>query len=486
MRQHLQDGSASFNKYKENYIQHLKGKTIYIIPDNDEAGHKYAISIKKSLENKAKFVKILDLTKEIPDLAHKADISDVLQKYGKSKTLEIINNLKEKNDFSMYSGQHLNMKILKNILNTLNITIKYNEITKETEVNGMPPQYSKDSAVELLPAFISELCLEYYIKYKDKDIKNELLLLSESNKYNPVQDMLTQNKWDNIDRLSILFEILGIEKDELSKKLVKKWLYQTTMIVFNNKENLFGIDGVLVFQGPQGIGKTRFIRNLALTPDWFKEGACIDLNDKDSRIETSKGWIVELGELDSTFKKKQSALKAYLTNTMDEVRLPYGQKSTKKPRRTSFFASVNPQEFLVDDTGNRRYWTIQVSNIDNERLEKLGKDFIIQLWLQAYNSVKDNPQSFRLTQEEKYELDSRNNNFSEYVACEEEITLRMDFSSNIKEKWTTVEINEKIFDNKSSATLIGRALSKIRIKYPEFITIDKTSNGRIYTLPIKK
>ncbi len=479
-------GSSSFNKHKEDYIQCLRGKTVFIIPDNDKAGHKYAISIMESLKNVASKVQILDLTKEVPNLELKSDISDVLQKFGKSKTIEIINNLKEKIDFSIYSGEHINLQIIKNILKTLNITIKYNEITKETEVKGLPIEYPEDSAVELLPAFISEICIMNHIKYKDKDIKNELLLLSESNRYNPVQDMLTNNKWDKLDRFKTLFEILNITDDNLSQTLIKKWLCQTVMIVFNSKECLFGIDGVLVFQGPQGIGKTRFIRNLALNSDWFKEGACIDLNDKDSRIETSKGWIVELGELDSTLKKKQSAIKAYFTNTMDEVRLPYGQKSTKKPRRTSFFASVNPEEFLVDETGNRRYWTVRVSNIDNDRLEKLGKNFILQLWLQAYTIIKDNPQGFRLTEEETKALNSRNNNHSEYVAFEEEITLRMDFKNNIKEEWTTTEINEKIFENKSSSTLIGRAMAKIKNKYPEFVTIKKTSNGRIYTLPIKK
>lgn len=479
-------GALSFNKYKSEYVEKLRNKIVYIIPDNDEAGRKYAISIMKSLEGIAKFSRILDLSKELPDLEPHKDISDVLQKYGKEKTLEIINKLKEIVNFSMYSGQQLNINLIKKILNTLNITIKYNEITKETEVRGMPIEYSEDSAVELLPAFISEICLENHIKYKDKDIRNELLLLSDANKYNPVQDMLTQNKWDESDRFPILFEILGITEDELSKKLVRKWMQQTTMIAFNNKDNLFGTEGVLVFQGKQDAGKTRFIRNLALNPDWFKEGATINLNDKDSRIEASKGWIVELGELDSTLKRKQSALKAFFTNTMDEVRMPYGQKSTKKPRRTSFFASVNPQEFLVDETGNRRYWTVEISNIDNDRLEKLGKDFIIQLWVQAYNEIKDNPQGFRLTLEEKQELHLRNNNFSEYVDCEEEIILKMDFQSRIMEKWTTVELNQKIFDGKSSSTVIGKAIRKIANKFPELVTIKSTNQGRVYILPIKK
>lgn len=171
---------------------------------------------------------------------------------------------------------------------------------------------------------------------------------------------------------------------------------------------------------------------------------------------------------------------------MDEVRLPYARKSTKNPRRTSFFASVNPDEFLVDDTGNRRYWTVPVGNIDNERLEKLGIEWIKQLWIQAYNEIKNNPQGFRLTPEERIELDKRNNDYSEFVPCEEEITLKMNFDTQIREKWTTTELNERIFDNKSSATLIGRAVTKIMNKYPEIVSREKTRNGRVYILPIKK
>lgn len=295
-----------------------------------------------------------------------------------------------------------------------------------------------------------------------------------------------KNNWDGKDRFNTLFEIIGIEADTLSQILVRKWMQQTTMIAFNNNNNLFGIDGVLVFQGKQGCGKTRFIRNLALKPEWFKEGAVIDLNVKDSIIDASKGWIVELGEIDSTLKKKQSALKAFLTTSMDEVRVPYGRKSSKKPRRTSFFASVNPEEFLVDDTGNRRFWCIPINSINNEKIEKLGKDWIQQLWIQAYTEIKDNPQNFRLTKEEREALDKRNNNYSEYVQCEEEITLKMEFDKDIHEEWTTVELNSTIFDNKSTSTMIGRALSKIKNKYPDLVEIRKTNKGRIYILPIKK
>ncbi len=479
-------GAASFNKRAEIYKPYFENKEVYIIPDNDDAGRKYAHSIFKNLKNIVKKIKILDLNKEVENLLPKSDISDILSKYGKEKTLKILENLKTVSDFSIYSGQHLNLNIMKNILKNLSISVRYNEITKETEVSGLDKMYSGDSSSELLPAFLSDFCITNNIKYKESDIKNELLLIADANKYNPIQDMLIQNKWDNINRFPVLFEIVGITEDLLSQTLLKKWMYQTSMIVFNGYKEIFGIEGILVFQGTQGIGKTRFIRNMALNPKWFKEGAIIDLNSKDSIIENTKGWIIELGELDYTLRKKQSAFKAFSTSSIDEIRMPYAQKSVKKPRRTSFFASVNPDEFLVDETGNRRFWTIPVKKIDNERLEKLGKDFILQLWVQAYNEIKDTPQNFRLTSEENKRLNERNNSYSEFIPCEEEITLKMDFTGTVREKWTTVELSDAIFDGKIACTTIGKAVNKIKTKYPNLVEIRKTEGGRRYILPIKK
>ena len=480
-------GASSFSKHKIEYTQQLKNKTIYIIPDNDEAGLKYATTINESLKSIAKSVKILNLSILIPNLKLKSDITDVFIEYGKNFTLKIINDLKSyKIDLSIYQGKKLSLEALIDILDFNKITVRDNEITKDVEITGLPTIYSNDSPEKKLPIILKNICDKYNIKCTIKDIENELILISDINRYNPMADILTKNEWDGQDRFPILFEVLGIS-DNLSKTLIRKWFWQTTMIVFNTLENPFGIDGVLTLQGPQGIGKTRFIRNIAMNSKWFKEGAIIDLNIKDSIIEATKGFIVEVGELDNTLRKKQSAVKAFLSNTMDEVRIPYGHKSIKKPRRTSFCATVNPQEFLIDDTGNRRFWVIPVTSIDNDKLEALGKEWCKQLWIQAYNEVKDNPQSFRLTPAERLELNKKNNNFMDFSKGEEEITLKMDFSGKVPlEKWNTTEINERIFDSKSSSTIIGRAINKIANKYPEFVKISKTSNGRIYYLPIKK
>lgn len=57
-------------------------------------------------------------------------------------------------------------------------------------------------------------------------------------------------------------------------------------------------------------------------------------------------------------------LKGILTNDIDKVRQPYAKQESTYPRRTVFIATVNDDSFLVDGTGNRRWWTIRVASID--------------------------------------------------------------------------------------------------------------------------
>lgn len=171
---------------------------------------------------------------------------------------------------------------------------------------------------------------------------------------------------------------------------------------------------------------------------------------------------------------------------MDDIRVPYGRKSIKKPRRTSFCATVNHTDFLVDETGNRRFLCVPVISIDNRRLEKLGVEWIKQLWTQSYFETKDNLQKFRLNQEERKELEKRNYQFTELSPCEEELTLRMDFSGNTREVWTSLEINSSFFNERYSPNVIGKAIYKIQRKHPDLIDIKVTNRGKLYTLPIKK
>ena len=138
-------------------------------------------------------------------------------------------------------------------------------------------------------------------------------------------------------------------------------------MALNDEMSPYGADGVLVIRGPQGAGKTLFCSRIAMKAEWFAEGVSIDLDKKDTVIQATSVWIAEMGELDSTLKREQLALKAFVTACCDTYRQPYARVATTKPRRTSFCATVNPQEFLNDETGSRRWWVVEPTKIDCQK-----------------------------------------------------------------------------------------------------------------------
>jgi putative DNA primase/helicase len=76
--------------------------------------------------------------------------------------------------------------------------------------------------------------------------------------------------------------------------------------------------------------------------------------------------IVEIGELDSSFRKDVARLKGFLTADCDKLRRPYARVDSEYQRRTVFVATVNDPAFLVDQTGNTRFWVIPVKAINYE------------------------------------------------------------------------------------------------------------------------
>lgn len=480
-------GSCGFNKHKEDYIEFLKDKTVYIVPDNDKAGKKYAENICQALYSITKKVKILNLVDEIHDLKVKSDISDVLAEFGKEKTLQILENLKQKNYetkiFPIENVDQLNEKTFEELLDYLGIKIKYNVITKRILITGMPKKYATSDLYTILPIYLKNILKNKGIKINDtKKVEEFIMLEISKNNFNPILELLNNNNWDKIDRFEELCNILNLSK-ELDKILLIKWLEQSVAMLLNNLETPFGAEGILTLQGKQGIGKTRFLSLLSLNPEWFADGVVLDMNNKDSLIRATSNWICELGEIEDTLKKEQSSLKGFVTSPIDDIRPPYAKSSIRKPRNSSFCASVNSVSFLKDSTGNRRFYVIHVEKINLKRLESLGYNWILQLWLQAYDEVKKNLNCFRLTEEEQKLVMENNLKYTEFLPYEEEIMSMIDFNAKEKNIWTNRELL-KLLPN-ATAQAVGKVLNKIENNYPNVVKIGRTSRGVTYLMKIK-
>ena len=273
-----------------------------------------------------------------------------------------------------------------------------------------------------------------------------LLALGDRNSRNPVADWVLSEAWDGKDRFVEFSKTIQERKGYptfMKKILLRRWLLSAVAAVLMVRG--FRCRGVLVLQGKQGIGKGEFFK--ALVPDpvlcalVILCGHHLDGASKDSMTTAITHWIVELGELDSSFKKEIARLKAFLTGDFDKVRRPYGRVDSEYPRRTVFGASVNDNNYLVDDTGNSRWWTIACESIDYQH----GID-MQQLFAQLAVDYHKGEQWW-LTQEEEQMLEEVNKSHRVVSMLRERVLGAIDLqtaSGTQMPAMTAIEVLEEV------------------------------------------
>lgn len=79
--------------------------------------------------------------------------------------------------------------------------------------------------------------------------------------------------------------------------------------------------------------------------------------------------IAELGELASLNKSDVESVSAFVAAPSDRFREAYGRGERDYPRTVSFIGTTNNPTFLIDPTGNRRWWPVSMSGpIDTDLL----------------------------------------------------------------------------------------------------------------------
>ena len=379
----------------------------------------------------------------------------------------------------------LTLPDFKQALADRNRQVRHDLITGRMEITARTPSGREMGADDLCTLMYSELCGSY--SGCTPEIINRFIgYTARDNRFNPVLELLEATEWDGVDRFPRLFGIMGITFDPSSQVYTRKWMYQGIALQFNELEGAYGADGCLVLNGPQGAGKTSLLRHLALKDEWFGEGACIDDMDKDTSRRAVTTWITELGELESTLKKSDiSKMKAFVTQTVDQYRLPYGKYDVREPRRTNLCATCNSDGYLIDTTGNRRWWTVPITkNIRREELLELN---ILQLWAQVYAIIApmsrdERAACYRLTEEERKELDERNGRYEKPVKAQEEVAdiLYKAKLNNLEMRLMTVTEFKGYWDELRpfSVRQIGIALKANGVE------VIRTAKERLLLLPV--
>jgi predicted P-loop ATPase len=107
-----------------------------------------------------------------------------------------------------------------------------------------------------------------------------------------------------------------------------------------------------------------------------------------------RSWLMEWAELDHiTGRKHAGQVKAFLTQQTDMFRAPYQRATEAFPRRSIIVGSTNRDTgFLVDDTGNRRFWVIPVTTAPHIPVDGLllERDAIWSAAVAAYRNGEPN------------------------------------------------------------------------------------------------
>ena len=278
------------------------------------------------------------------------------------------------------SGRFLNTKDnIGGVLKVHDVDVRYNVIKKKLEIDIPDMEFIADMFEEASLIEIEDRCINMGIPHTK--VRDYLKVLARE--YNPVKEWINSEPWDGNDRLpDFLGSLVTEESAQLKDMLLKKWLISCVAAAY--EKNGVELEGILVLQGAQGLGKTLWFKRLCdYNKGWLLEGATLNPSDKDSVKRAVSHWIVELGEIESTFKKSDiDQLKAFVTSRTDELRLPYDRAFTTYQRRTTFYASVNAREFLTDTSGNRRFWVLAVRDINVNHGVNMQ-----QLWAQVKETM---------------------------------------------------------------------------------------------------
>lgn len=312
----------------------------------------------------------------------------------------------------------------------------------------------------------NSILLELLKEHHDRTPTEKVNIFIESEEtspdYNPFEEYFSElPQWDKKNHIRELAKTVEVDDQKRFYKILKKFLVGTIDCLLNQKSVN---DVCLVFQSPQGLGKTRWMRSILpkkFRNEYLYEGS-IDTRNKDHNIYLSQYWFIHLDELEALKGNQIEAIKSYITREMINERKAYGRYTTKFIRRASFLGSVNADKFLSDTTGNRRWLVFKTKKINYQHNVEVDK-----LWAQVYHLYKDGFRHWFDTEEIK-EINASNEKFRE-MTLEEELILRYFTFENKKGKGeflSSSEIIQKVianvpaFNNKLQSMRMGKALSK--------------------------
>ena len=288
--------------------------------------------------------------------------------------------------------QDQNQKILKQLFNAVSVfnlempgTLALNVFSEDIIFLKPAPWHRTDEKVMYWTDEETARCKYYFgtqrrFEPPSNMIEEAIVNVAGQKPFHPIKDYIEGIEWDGFERLkNWTSTYCGVADNEYSRAVGLKTLVAAVTRIYHPGHKF---DYIPVFEGPQGIGKSRAVE--VLGGEWYGD-ITIDVHAKDTVDIMRRLWIIEVSEMETQFRTETQALKSFLSRSQDICRLAYGRRSKTFPRHNVFIGTMNPEEdgdagWLKDTTGNRRFWPLLCGVIDVDAIRKVRD----QLWAEAY------------------------------------------------------------------------------------------------------
>lgn len=259
--------------------------------------------------------------------------------------------------------------------------VKFNDLRRRVEITGGALEAPRGSGTTAL-AFSNWLQRSEYAMHVDRATCGAAVLHAAKRRhFNPVEQYLLSLKWDGTPRCArvLLDHCQAMGNETYIADITRKFYIAAAARALDPGCK---VDTVLVLQGVQGTRKTSFVETMA--GEWYTTVGN-KIIDKDTQMQATEAWFVELSELASMSPATLHSLRGYLTKRVDQIRVPYAESHEDYPRRCVFVGTTNEDQPLMDPDGNRRWWVVSCGEIDLRALKR-NRD---QLWAEAVHMFRE-------------------------------------------------------------------------------------------------
>jgi predicted P-loop ATPase len=281
--------------------------------------------------------------------------------------------------------------------------IRFDEFSRQLYLWGEPPWESEQAYRPWLNSDDSNLYAliqnDYSLNKRD-DYFDSITNVSRRHKFHQVRDVLESLPFKGEGHIRrLLPDYLGCADTDYNFQIMRLMMLGGVARVYQAGAKF---DYCTILEGRQGLGKSTFLRLLALDDSFFNDS--LDSLDSTTAVQGLLGsWVIELAELKSLGRTSGGieSVKRFLSATSDKIRLPYQRRSEIFPRQCIFFGTTNSTSYLDDATGNRRFLIVRCG--ENEPTKSLFSQEAVEdfrkAWAEAVHIYKQDKPKLVLSQE---------------------------------------------------------------------------------------